>query len=156
MHGAECSLRQMESVTLSDSLNAGPLALLLQGVLSDTARRHGDRLPGLSCRLGMIASDSREEVTLVFGDNGCLILNTLIEPDLTFEAESELLPRLQMVPTLLGLPLFVSPAGLDLMLSLLRRPLRIRGLTLLFVNPARAGRAILDTARLVRLLAGTY
>ena len=156
MHGAECSLRQMESVTLSDSLNAGPLALLLQGVLSDTARRHGDRLPGLSCRLGMIASDSRVEVTLVFGDNGCLISNTLIEPDLTFEAESELLPRLQMVPTLLGLPLFVSPAGLDLMLSLLRRPLRIRGLTLLFVNPARAGRAILDTARLVRLLAGTY
>ena len=156
MHGAECSLRQMESVTLSDSLNAGPLALLLQGVLSDTARRHGDRLPGLSCRRGMSASDSREEVTLVFGDNGCLILNTLIEPDLTFEAESELLPRLQMVPTLLGLPLFVSPAGLDLMLSLLRRPLRIRGLTLLFVNPARAGRAILDTARLVRLLAGTY
>ena len=146
----------MESVTLSDSLNAGPLALLLQGVLSDTARRHGDRLLGLSCRFGMIASDSREEVTLVFGDNGCLILNTLIEPDLTFEAESELLPRLQMVPTLLGLPLFVSPAGLDLMLSLLRRPLRIRGLTLLFVNPARAGRAILDTARLVRLLAGTY
>ena len=76
----------MESVTLSDSLNAGPLALLLQGVLSDTARRHGDRLPGLRSRLGMIASDSREEVTLVFGDDGCLIVNTLIEPELALEA----------------------------------------------------------------------
>ena len=45
--------RQMESVTLSDSLNSGPLALLPQGVLADTAKRHGDRLPGLRSRLGL-------------------------------------------------------------------------------------------------------
>ena len=146
----------MESVTLSDSLNAGPLALLVQGVLSDTARRYGDKLPGLQSRLGLIASDSHEEITVVFGEDGCLILNGLVEPDLSFEAESELLPRLQMVPTLLGLPIFASPAGLDLLLSLVRHPLRVRGLTLLLVNPARAGRALVDTARLVRLLAGTY
>lgn len=146
----------MESVTLSDGLQAGPLSLLVQGVLSDTARRYGDRLPGLHSRLGLVSSDSREEITLVFSDERCLILPGLVEPDLTFEAESELLPRLQTVPKLLGLPIFASPAGFDLALSLLRHPMKIHGLTLLFVNPARAGRALLDAARLVRLLAGTY
>lgn len=156
MHGAECSLRQMESVTLSDSLNAGPLALLLQGVLADTAKRHGNRLPGLHSRLGFVASDSQEEVTLVFHDDGCLILPGLIEPDLTFVAESVLLPRLQTLPTIWGLPLFASPAGLDLLLSFVRHPLKVSGLGLLLINPSRAGRALLDAARLLRMLAGTY
>jgi len=146
----------MQSVTLSDGLQAGPFALLVQGVLSNTAQRHGDKLPGLSSRLGLIASDSQEQITLVFGDDGCLILSGLIEPDLTFCAESELLPRLQTVPAVLGVPLFVSPAGLELMWSLLLHPLRVYGLSLVFINPGRACRALLDTARLVRLLAGTY
>lgn len=146
----------MESVTLSDGLEAGPLSLLAQGVLADTARRYGDRLPGLRSRLGLVSTDSNEEITLVFSDDRCLILPGLVEPDLTIEAESELLPRLQTVPKILGLPIFASPAGLDLLLSLVRHPLKVRGLTLLFVNPQRAGRAILDVARLVHLLAGTY
>ncbi|TXI81317.1 MAG: hypothetical protein E6Q39_01450 [Crocinitomicaceae bacterium] len=146
----------MESVTLSDSLNAGPLALLLQGVLADTAKRHGNRLPGLNSRLGLVASESREEVTLVFHDDGCLILPGLVEPDLTLQAESVLLPRLQTIPVVLGLPLFASPAGLDLLRSFVRHPLKVSGLGLLFKNPARVARALLDVARLVSLLAGTY
>jgi len=146
----------MESVTLSDSLNSGPLALLLQGVLADTAKRHGDRLPGLRSRLGFVASDSQEEVTLVFHDDGCLILSGLVEPDLTIVVESVLLPRLQTLPTIWGLSLFASPAGLDLLLSFVRHPLKVSGLGLLLINPSRAGRAMLDAARLLRMLAGTY
>jgi len=146
----------MESVTLSDSLNSGPLALLLQGVLADTAKRHGDRLPGLRSRLGFVASDSQEEVTLVFHDDGCLILSGLVEPDLTIVVESVLLPRLQTLPTIWGLPLFASPTGLDLLLSFVRHPLKVSGLGLLLINPSRAGRAMLDAARLLRMLAGTY
>ncbi|HNF96724.1 MAG TPA: hypothetical protein PK493_05490 [Pseudomonadota bacterium] len=146
----------MESVTLSDGLQAGPLSLLVQGVLSDTARRYGDRLPGLHSRLGLVAIDSQEEITLVFSDEHCLILPGLVEPDLTFEADSELLPRLQTVPTVLGIPIFASPQGFELGLSLLRHPLKVRGLSLLLVNPARAARALVDAAKLVKLLAGTY
>lgn len=48
------------------------------------------------------------------------------------------------------------PAGLDLLLSFVRHPLKVSGLGLLLINPSRAGRALLDAARLLRMLAGTY
>ena len=88
----------------------------------------------------------------------CCPISTRIGVSLSWKpfTESELLPRLQTVPAVLGVPLFVSPAGLELMWSLLLHPLRVYGLSLVFINPGRACRALLDTARLVRLLAGTY
>lgn len=146
----------METVTLSDSLQAGPLALLVQGILTDTAARNGNRLPGLASRIGFVATDTQEEVTLLFADNRCVIEPGLVSADLVFCAESDLLPRLQTVPRWLGVPVFLSLPGLELALSLLRHPLRVRGLSLCFSDPQKAGRALLDVARLIRLLAGAY
>ena len=153
-HAAHCTLACMDPVTLSEAAADHGLAILLHGVLSDAAQRHGDRLPGLQSRLGLIATDAAAEVTLCFAAGACVIEAGLVDPDLVLAASSELLPRLQAVPTVLGLPLLISPAGLQLGFSLLGSPLRVREPARLLANPRRAARAALDVWRLVRLVAG--
>ena len=146
-------------VSLSDGLESSSLALLMQGVLTDSAERHGlaaKGFVGLSSRLGFCATDSQEEVTLCCSGGRCVIEPGLASPDLTFCGESDLLPRLQTVPKWLGVPIFVSPAGLDLFLSLVQHPLRLRGLAQGFSSPSRVAKALWDAARILRLLAGTY
>ena len=123
-------------------------------MLSDAAQRHGGRLPGLRSRLGLIATDAGDEVTLCFADGGCVIEAGLVDPELVLAASSELLPRLQAVPTVLGMPMLASLAGLQLGFSLLGSPLHVREPGLLLGNPRRAARAAIDVWRLVRLVAG--
>ena len=53
-----------------------------------------------------------------------------------------------------GLPLLASPAGVELVLSLLSEPVLLRRPATLLHSPRRAARAALDVWRLVRLLAG--
>lgn len=144
----------MDPVTLSEAAADRGLAILLHGVLSDAARRHGDRLPGLCSRIGLCAPDADDEVTLVLCQGSCLIEAGLVDPDLVLVASSALLPQLQAVPTVLGLPLLASPAGLQLGLSLLGEPLRVREPAALLAHPRRAARAAIDTLRLIRLIAG--
>ncbi len=139
---------------LSEAAADHGLAVLLQGVLADAALRHGGRLPGLRCRLGLIATDADDAVTLVFAEGSCVIEAGLVDPDLVLAASSELLPQLQAVPTMFGLPLLASPAGVQLGISLLGNPLRVREPGLLLSSPRRAARAALDVWRLVRLVAG--
>lgn len=143
----------MDPVTLSEAAADHGLAILLFGVLSDAAQRHGGRLPGLASRLGLIATDAAAEVTLSFADSRCVIEAGLGDPDLVIAASSALLPRLQALPTVLGLPLLASPAGVELVLSLLSEPVRLRQPATL-LHPRRAARAALDVWRLVRLVAG--
>ena len=143
----------MDPVTLSEAAADHGLAILLFGVLSDAAQRHGGRLPGLSSRLGLIATDAAAEVTLSFADSRCVVEAGLSDPDLVIAASSALLPRLQALPTVLGLPLLASPAGVELVLSLLSEPVRLRQPATL-LRPRRAARAALDVWRLVRLVAG--
>lgn len=144
----------MDPVTLSEAAADHGLAILLHGVLSDAAQRHGGRLPGLSSRLGLMATDAADEVTLSFADSRCVVEVGLISPDLVLAASSALLPRLQALPTVLGLPLLASPAGVELVLSLLSEPVLLRRPATLLHNPRRAARAALDVWRLVRLVAG--
>lgn len=144
----------MDPVTLSEAAADHGLAILLYGVLSDAAQRHQGRLPGLSSRLGLVATDAADEVTLRFADSRCVIEAGLLEPDLVIAASSALLPRLQALPTVLGLPLLASPAGVDLVLSLLSEPVRLREPAAVLHHPRRAARAALDVWRLVRLVAG--
>ena len=145
----------MPAVTLSLDAEDNPLALLVQGVLADCAARHGGRLPGLRSRIGLVARDAGASVTLLFsGDGRCELHDGVREADLTFETDSDLLPRLQTLPTLLGWPILASPAGLELVLVLVQRPLRVRGLDVVLAEPRRAARALLDALQLTRLLAG--
>jgi hypothetical protein len=144
----------MPAVTLNQGAEDNPLALLVQGVLSDCAARHGGRLGGLHSRLGLRARDADASVTLVLGDERCEVLSGLVEPDLVFEADSDLLPRLATLPTVFGWPILASPAGLELVLTLMQRPLMVRGVGGLLENPRRGARAMLDALQLTRLLAG--
>ena len=93
-------------------------------------------------------------MTLVFADDRCVIEAGLVDPDLVLSASSELLPQLQAVLTVFGLPLLASPAGLQLGMALLGNPLRVRQPGLLLSSPRRAARAARDVWRLVRLVAG--
>ena len=144
----------MDPVTLSEAAADSGLAILLYGVLSDAAGRHGGRLPGLCSRLGFVATDAGEEVTLVLCQGRCLIESGLVEPDLVLAASSALLPQLQALPTVLGLPLLASPAGLQLGLSLLGEPVRLRQAGTILHHPRNAARAALDLLRLIRLIPG--
>ena len=101
----------MDPVTLSEAAADRGLAILLYGVLSDAARRHGDRLPGLCSRIGFVATDAADEVTLILCQGRCVIEAGLAEPDLVLAASSALLPQLQALPTVLGLPLTVYAAA---------------------------------------------
>lgn len=144
----------MDPVTLSETAADHGLALLLHGVLSDAAQRHGGRLPGLASRLGLVATDAGDEVTLDLADSRCVIEAGLLAPDLVIAASSALLPRLQALPTVLGLPLLASPAGVQLVLSLLHEPIRLHEPATLLHRPRQAARAALDLFRLIRLVAG--
>lgn len=144
----------MDPVTLSEAAADHGLAILLYGVLAGAAQRHGDRLPGLCSRLGFVATDAADEVTLVLCQERCVIEAGLVQPDLVLIASSALLPQLQAVPTVLGLPLLASPAGVQLGLSLLSEPLRLRDPAALLRHPRKAARAALDLFRLIRLIAG--
>lgn len=146
----------MPAVILSPGAEDNPLALLTLGVLTDCAARHGGRLPGLRSRIGLIARDADARITLEFSepDGGCQIHTGLADPDLTFETDSDLLPRLQTLPTVLGWPILASPSGLELVLVLMQRPLVVRGLSVLLADPRRGARAMLDALQLTRLLAG--
>mgnify|MGYP003594672253 CR=1 FL=1 len=144
----------MDPVTLSESAADHGLALLLYGVLSDAAGRHGGGLPGLASRLGLVATDAGDEVTLDLANSRCVIEAGLVAPDLVIAASSALLPRLQALPTVLGLPLLASPAGVQLVLSLLHEPIRLHEPATLLHRPRRAARAALDLLRLIRLVAG--
>lgn len=144
----------MDPVTLSEAAADRGLAILLYGVLSDAARRHGERLPGLCSRLGFVATDAADEVTLILCQGRCVIEAGLVEPDLVLAASSALLPQLQALPTVLGLPLFASPAGLQLGLSLLGEPVRLRDPGTILRHPRNAARAAIDLLRLIRMIAG--
>ena len=144
----------MDPVTLSEAAADHGLAILLYGVLSDAAQRHGGQLPGLHSRIGLHATDAEDEVTLNFAAARCVIELGLSDADLVLAASSELFPRLQAVPTLLGLPLLASPAGLELLGSLVSSPLWLHQPARLLGRPRRAARAMLDVWRLVRLIAG--
>jgi hypothetical protein len=144
----------MDPVTLSEVAADHGLALLLCGVLSDAAQRHGGRLPGLHSRLGFLATDAGDEVTLHFSEGRCHIESGLHDPDLVLATSSELVAQLPAVPTVLGFPLLASRAGLALTVSLLSHPLRLHEPTRLLGNPRRAARAALDVWRLIRLIAG--
>ena len=56
--------------------------------------------------------------------------------------------------TVLGLPLFASPAGLQLGLSLLGEPVRLRDAGAILRHPRNAARAAIDLLRLIRMIAG--
>lgn len=144
----------MPVVTLNQGAEDNPLALLVQGVLSDCAARHGGRLSGMCSRLGLHARDADAAVTLVLCNESCEVQGGLQDPDLVFEADSDLLPRLSTLPTVLGWPILASPAGLELVLTLMQRPLLLRGLGGMLENPRRGARALLDAVQLTRLLAG--
>ena len=149
-------MSHQEPVTLASSAQDSGLAVLIHGVLSDAARRHGGRLPGLHSRIALAAIDNSagEEVTLELEDGRCVIEAGQVRPDLVLAVSSELLPRLQAVPTLLGLPLLASGPGLSLLQALLSHPLRVRDAAVLLINPRQSARAALDVWRLIRLVAG--
>jgi hypothetical protein len=143
-----------DPVTLGESAKDSGLAVLLQAVLMDAAQRHGGQLQGLHSRITIAAVDADEEVTLVLAGGGCVIEAGRVEPDLVLAFSSDLLPRLQAVPTVFGLPLFASLQGLSLLQALVKQPLRVREVGLLFAEPGRAARVLLDVWRLTGMIAG--
>jgi hypothetical protein len=145
---------EMEPVTLSDNCTESSLAILFHGVLTDCARRHGGYLRGLHSRISFVATDAGETITLCFADGRCHIEGDLQQPDLILQADSDLLPRLETLPIVFGVPVLASPAGVSLLLTLLQRPVWLRDLSGTLRHPLRALRAMVDIGLLVRLLAG--
>ncbi|HRI53768.1 MAG TPA: hypothetical protein PLW65_26680 [Pseudomonadota bacterium] len=133
-----------------------------RGGLEHWAWQWTEWLLARGCGVEVVAAEVRRDLArqrlslhaLGFADSRCVVEVGLVEPDLVLAASSALLPRLQALPTVLGLPLLASPAGIELGLSLLSEPVLLRRPATLLHSPRRAARAALDVWRLVRLLAG--
>ncbi len=144
----------METVTLARDAEDNGLCIMLEGVLSECAERHGGRLAGLGSRIGISAPDAGQQATLIFGGGRCTIEGGLSAPDLTLHGSSELLPRIADVPLRYGLPWLLSPAGRHLLSMVLTGKLRVKGLFSGSLSPRRTSRALWDLLTLTRLLAG--
>jgi hypothetical protein len=146
----------MESVSLDGQAADNGLALMLQGLLSESiAADAGKRrdFDSMSSTFGIVAPDAEVTVTLEFGHGRCTIYDGLRhEPALVITADSGKIPELSMLKIRYGLPWLFDDNGQGFVRSLFKREIRIDGLVKIPPTPFKTAKAALDLVRLTRIL----
>jgi hypothetical protein len=146
----------MDSVTLDGNAADNGLALMLQGLLSESIEKdEGKRrdFDQMSSTFGIVAPDAEVTVTLEFGSGRCTIYDGLRhEPALVITADSGKIPELSLLKIRYGLPWLFDENGQGFVRSLLKREIRIDGLVKIPPTPFKTAKAALDLVRLTRIL----
>jgi hypothetical protein len=146
----------MDDVTLDAQAADNGLALMLQGLLSESIEASPSKrrdFDSMSSTLAIVAPDADVTVTLVFGGGRCTIYDGMRdEPTLVITADSGRIPEMSLLKIRYGLPWLLDENGQSFVRSLLRREIRIDGLVRIPPTPLRTAKAALDLVRLTRIL----
>jgi hypothetical protein len=145
----------MDAVILDGRAGDNGLALMLQGLLSESIETSGAKrrdFQQMDSTFGIVAPDAEVTVTLAFSRGRCTIYDGLREPTLVITADSGKIPELSLLQIRYGLPWLFDDNGKGFVLSLLKREIRIDGLIRIPPTPLRTARAALDLVRLTRIL----
>lgn len=146
----------MDPVTLDAQAADNGLALMLQGLLSESIAASQEKrraFLAMSSTFGIVAPDADVTVTLAFDSGHCTIYDGLRrEPALVITADSGKIPELSLLSIRHGVPWLLDEHGQSLVRSLLKREIRIDGLIRIPPTPFRTAKAALDLYRLTCIL----
>jgi hypothetical protein len=146
----------MDYVTLDGNAADNGLALMLQGLLSESIEKDAGKkrdFDAMNTTFGIVAPDAEVTVTLEFGGGRCTIYDGLRhEPALVITADSGKIPEMSLLKIRYGLPWLFDDNGQGFVKSLLKREIRIDGLVKIPPTPFKTARAALDLVRLTRIL----